>query len=109
MQSKFINTEDAGSNSSKAAYRARMYHLANESTYTQQQLIRAERVKLAMEHLYKAEKFYITCRKTGISVKVHNPSGVHDKKALKQLHVDYKAEGIAVRPTVQGVNYFIPR
>jgi hypothetical protein len=109
MQSKFLNTEDAGFNSSKAAYRARMYHLENESTFSQKQLVRAERIKLAMEMVYSAKKCYVTCRKTGISVKVDGIKGVLNKTALKQLNKDYTAEGIAIRPTAQGVNYFIPR
>ena len=109
MQSKFINTEDAGYNSGKAAYRARMYHLEHESTYTQQQLTRAERMKIVLKDLYSAKNVFVTCRKTGINVKVDSPAGVRDKKALKQLHVDYAAEGIAIRPSVNGVNYWIAR
>jgi hypothetical protein len=109
MQSKFLNTEDSGINASKVAYRARMYHLGNQSTFTQKQLVRAERIKLAMEMVYAAKDFYVTCRKTGICVKVDGIEKVLNKTALKQLNNDYTAEGIAIRPTAQGVNYFIPR
>lgn len=109
MQSKFLNTEDSGFNASKVAYRARMYHLGHQSTFTQKQLVRAERIKIAMEMVYKAKNFFVTCRKTGICVKVDGIAGIVNKSALTQLNKDYTAEGIAIRPTPQGVNYFIPR
>lgn len=85
---------------------ARMRSVVNSSLFSDSQKIKAERVKLALELVYNADKFYIEFRKKFISIKVNKPI-VKDKKGLQLLDMCYKNEGLEKCITSQGVTYRI--
>jgi allophanate hydrolase subunit 1 len=85
---------------------ARMNSAVNSTHYSDAQKIKAERVKLALEMVYSAEKVYIEYRKKFISVKVHKAQ-VRDPKGLALLDMCYKNEGLVKVNTAQGVTYRI--
>ena len=85
---------------------ARMRSAVNSTTFSDAQKLRAERVKLALEMAYSAEKVYIEFRKKFISVKVHKAQ-VRDRKMLAILDADYASEGLEKVKTAQGVTYRI--
>jgi hypothetical protein len=85
---------------------ARMRSAVNSSLFSDSQKLRAERVKLALELVYNADKFYIEFRKKFIIVKVEKPR-VKDRKTLALLEQDYESEGIDKVLTKQGFIYRI--
>ena len=85
---------------------ARMRSAVNSTTFSDAQKLKAERVKLALEMVYSAEKVFIEYRKKFISVKVHKAQ-VRDRKALILLETHYSNEGLEKVKTAQGVTYRI--
>lgn len=85
---------------------ARMRSAVNSTTFSDAQKLKAERVKLALEMVYSAEKVFIEYRKKFISVKVHKAQ-VRDRKGLILLEMCYKNEGLEKVKTAQGVTYRI--
>jgi hypothetical protein len=85
---------------------ARMRSAVNSTTFSDAQKLKAERVKLALEMVYSAEKVYIEFRKKFISVKVHKAQ-VFDRKGLALLDMCYQNEGLEKVKTAQGVTYRI--
>lgn len=92
-----------------AAKDRQMRNSVNKTLYTLQQRIRAERMRYALELVYKGRFFdepsYGT---TGISVKIEGPQ-VRDRKMLSVLEDDYSKEGIIKKVTKQGIVYRIPK
>ena len=85
---------------------ARMRSAVNSTTFSDAQKLKAERVKLALEMVYSAEKVFIEFRKKFISVKVHKAQ-VRDRKGLALLEMCYQIEGLEKVKTSQGVTYRI--
>lgn len=85
---------------------ARMRSAVNSTTFSDAQKLKAERVKLALEMVYSAEKVFIEYRKKFISVKVHKAE-VRDRKGLVLLEMCYQQEGLEKVKTAQGVTYRI--
>lgn len=83
----------AGKHAWFAAKDASMNHAINASRFTQEQHVRAERVKLALELVYSCEKVLVHNNKTFIRVKVINGT-VRDRKNLRLLESDWAKEGI---------------
>jgi len=83
---------------------ARMRSVVNSSHFTDTQKLKAERIKLALELVYNADKFYIEFRKKFISIKVNQPR-VKDRKGLDLLEQCYKNEGLEKCITSQGITY----
>lgn len=87
---------------------ARMRSAVNSTTFSDAQKLKAERVKLALELVYSAEKVFIEYRKKFISVKV-NKAVVRDRKGLVLLEMCYQNEGLEKIKTSQGVTYRIAK
>jgi len=87
-----------------AARDASMNHAINASRFTQAQLIKAERVKLALELVYSCEEVKITNCKTWIRVKVIKGT-IRDRKNLRLLESDWNNEGFVKVFTDQGIIY----
>lgn len=85
---------------------ARMRSAVNSTTFSDAQKLKAERVKLALELVYSAEKVFIEYRKKFISVKVHKAQ-VRDRKGLAMLEMCYANEGLEKVRTAQGITYRI--
>jgi hypothetical protein len=85
---------------------ARMRSAVNSTTFSDAQKLKAERVKLALELVYSAEKVFIEYRKKFISVKVHKAQ-VRDRKGLAMLEMCYANEGLEKVKTAQGITYRI--
>jgi hypothetical protein len=83
---------------------ARLRSAVNSTTFSEVQKIKAERVKLALELVYRTEKVYIEYRKKFISVKMIKPI-VADRKGLALLDMCYKNEGLEKCITSQGITY----
>jgi hypothetical protein len=82
---------------------ARMRSLANASLYTDAQKLKAERIKLALELVYKTKGAYINYRKKFIVIKLDDATVV-DKKGLKFLEDGWDDTVVKV-PTPQGIIY----
>jgi len=108
MLIKETEHKSAGNYAWVAARDARMNSAINASLYTDQQKLKAERAKLALELCYYAKEVHIEFRKTFISVKVDGAQ-VKDKKGLKLLEMCYANEGYEKCITKQGVTYRIYR
>ena len=103
MKATVIDTVEAP-NKWWAAHDARMKNIANASKYSEKDKIRAERMKVVLEMVYKAKAVYISYGKTGISIKVDH-AVVLDRKNLRLLEKDWTAEGVTKRQSEQGVIY----
>lgn len=87
-----------------AAKEARQKSLCNASKFTNEQHIRAERVKLALELVYSCEEVSVTNCEKWIRVKVHKAKVV-DPKTLALLENDWAIKGITKMITNQGIIY----
>ena len=108
MQTKELETKNAGFYAFAAAQNARMRAAAMWSHYTQSQRIQAERIKLGLELCYSAKGFYINPRNKFITIKIDNPT-VRDRKNLAILEADYAKQGITKIATAQGISYRIAK
>ena len=104
MQETETNHKSAGQYAWFAERDARLRSAVNSSLFSEKQKLRAEQVKLGLEMVYNAEKFYIEFRKKFISVKVHKPV-VKDRKGLALLEMCYANEGFELCKTTQGFTY----
>lgn len=105
MQSKELETKDAGFYARAAAINARLQHAVNATNFTDSQKAKAERMKYALEMVVSAREIYVTCRKKFISVKVDRPGFVRDRKLLALLEGDWAQEGIQKVESAQGFSY----
>lgn len=83
---------------------ARLRSAVNSTHFSDAQKLKAERVKLALELVYSADKIYIEFRKKFISIKVSKPT-VRNRKELVLLDTCYKNEGLEKCITTQGITY----
>ncbi len=91
-----------------AARDARMRNEAMKSTYTDRERLRAERMRLGLECVYRATEVHINYRKGFIAVKLSNAI-VRDRASVADLEAAYAREGIEKRVSAQGIIYRIPR
>ena len=108
MQEKELQTSSAGFYKFAAMRDARMKSYAASTSYTEQEKIKAERMKLALELVYGGKAFYVTFRKKFIVVKVDG-AYVKDKRSLALLEQDYERQGVAKTVTAQGIAYRIAK
>ena len=107
MLTSTLDTKEA-SNAFFAARDARMRNYAMSSTYTERERLKAERVKLALECVYRVTEVHINYRQKFIAVKLTNAI-VRDRASVADLEAFYAQEGIVKRETAQGTIYRIPR
>jgi hypothetical protein len=107
MLASTLDTKEA-SNAFFAARDARMRNYAMSSTYTDKERLKAERVKLALECVYRVTEVHINYRQKFIAVKLCNAI-VRDRASVADLEAFYAQEGIVKRTTAQGTIYRIPR
>jgi hypothetical protein len=107
MLASTLDTKEA-SNAFFAARDARMRNYAMSSTYTDKERLKAERVKLALECVYRVTEVHINYRQKFIAVKLCNAI-VRDRASVADLEQFYAQEGIVKRTTAQGTIYRIPR
>ena len=108
MKAQELETKSAGYYAYAAARDASMRAVAMWSHYTDQERVRAERMKLGLEMVYHAKGIHINPRGKFIAVKVDQPQ-VRDRKNLALLENDYDAVGITKVVTEQGITYRIPK
>ena len=108
MKERELETKAAGYYAYAAARDASMRAVAMWSHYTDQERVRAERMKIGLEMVYNAKGIYINPRGKFIAVKVDKPQ-VRDRKMLALLEKDYELLGITKVLTEQGVTYRIPK
>jgi len=87
---------------------ARIRNETEKSHYTEQEIIRAERMKYGLELVYACKEIHINYRKKFIAVKVESDR-VIDRKNLSLLEEDYATEGVEKLITAQGIIYRIPK
>jgi hypothetical protein len=107
MLASTLDTKEA-SNAFFAARDARMRNYAMSSTYTAAERLKAERVKLALECVYRVTEVHINYRQKFIAVKLCNAI-VRDRASVADLEQFYAQEGIVKRTSAQGTIYRIPR
>jgi hypothetical protein len=87
----------------------RMRNHANKTLYTQAQLIRLERIKLALEMVLRGTVYEPSFGKKSASVKVQDGALIADRKMLTLLEADWAKEGIFKKVSAQGFQYHMPR
>lgn len=87
----------------------RMRNHANKTLYTQAQLIRLERIKLALEMVLRGTVYEPSFGKKSASVKVQDGALIADRKTLSLLEADWAKEGIFKKVSAQGFQYHMPR
>lgn len=87
----------------------RMRNHANKTLYTQTQLIRLERIKLALEMVVRGTVYEPSFGKKSASVKVQDGALIADRKMLRLLEADWEKEGIFKKVSAQGFQYHMPR
>jgi hypothetical protein len=108
MKAQELETKSAGYYAYAAARDASMRAVAMWSHYTNQERVRAERMKLGLEMVYHAKAIYINPRGKFIAIKVDQPQ-VRDRKNLALLEKDYELLSITKVLTEQGITYRIPK
>jgi hypothetical protein len=108
MQTHTSETKDAGFYAYAAMRDARMRNEAMKSTYTEAQCLRAERMRMGLDCVYRSKEVHINYRKKFIAVKLSNAI-VRDRTAVADLERVYALEGISKEITPQAVIYRIPR
>ena len=87
----------------------RMRNHANKTLYTQAQLVRLERIKLALEMIVRGTVYEPSFGKKSASVKVQDGALIADRKMLTLLEADWAKEGIFKKVSAQGFQYHMPR
>jgi len=108
MQTKFINTEDAGAHKLAAYLNARMRSTVAATNYSQAQKIKIERMKQALELCYNAREVYVTFRKKFATIKLDSALPVR-KQDIRELEADWATAGVTKAVSLQGVIYRVPR
>jgi hypothetical protein len=86
-----------------------MRNHVNKTLYTQAQLIRLERIKLALELCIRGTVYDVSFGKRSASVKVQNGAFIADNKMLALLEQDWEKEGIYKKVSAQGFQYHLAR
>ena len=105
MKAQNLNTEEA-SVKWWAARDAHMKSLANATHYSDDDKVRAERMKYLLEAAYDADNIYIAYGKKGISIKV-NKAQVKNATMLNEIEQFWEDEGVTKKVSAQGVIYRI--
>jgi hypothetical protein len=108
MQERELDTPNAGFYAYAAARDAAQRSYAASTHYTEQQKVRAERMKLAIELMYSARAVHLNYRDRFIAIKLDRPT-VRDRRNLAQMETEWAAAGVVKRTTAQGIIYRIPK
>jgi hypothetical protein len=108
MQTHTSETKDAGFFAYAAMRDARMRNEAMKSTYSDSERVRAERMRVGLECVYRSKEIHINYRKKFIAVKLSNAI-VRDRASVTDLERFYALEGISKEITPQAIIYRIPR
>ena len=108
MQERELDTPSAGFYAYAAARDAAQRSYAASTHYTEQQKVRAERMKLAIELMYSARSVHLNYRDRFIAIKLDRPT-VRDRRNLAVIEADWAATGVVKRTTAQGIIYRIPK
>jgi hypothetical protein len=108
MQERELETKSAGYYAYAAARDAAQRSYIASTHYTEQQKVRAERMKLALELVYSAKAVHINYRERFIAIKLDQPT-VRDRSNLAAMEADWAAAGVVKRATAQGIIYRIPK
>ena len=108
MKTHESETRDAGFYAYAAMRDARMRNEAMKSTYTAAQCLRAERMRMGLDCVYRTKEVHINYRQKFIAVKLSNAI-VRDSASVADLEAFYALEGISKEITPQAIIYRIPR
>jgi hypothetical protein len=108
MQTHTSETKDAGFYKFAAMRDARMRNEAMKSTYTDKERVRAERMRMGLECVYRSKEVHINYRKKFIAIKLSNAIMLN-RASVADLERDYALEGISKEITPQAIIYRIPR
>ena len=107
MQTQTLHTDEA-SNKFAALMNARVRSYAASTSYTEQEKIAAERMRLVLDIVYRAREVYVTYRKKFITIKLERAL-VADRVSLSELEAEWAQKGITKAVSPQGVIYRIPK
>lgn len=102
MHTNTLHTEEA-KNKAWAVMDRRQRNLANSTHYTEQQRVRAERMRMALTLCYAGTVYEPSYGTTGVSVKV--TGHIMDPQVLEQLESVWSSSGVIKRQTAQGTLY----
>lgn len=102
------DTKPAGFYAFAAMRDARMRNEAMKSHYTAAEQLRAERMRVGLECVYRATQVHINYRKKFIAVKLTNAIA-RDRASVADLEAVYALQGICKEITPQAIIYRIPR
>jgi hypothetical protein len=108
MLEKNLETKSAGFYAYAAARDARMKSYAASTFYSEKEKIAAERVRLALELVYKSSEVFVTYRKKFVSIKLNKPF-VRNRTDLVSLEQEFEKRGYIKATTEQGITYRIPK
>jgi len=108
MQTHTSETKDAGFFAYAAMRDARMRNEAMKSTYSDAQRVRAERMRVGLDCVYRSKEVHINYRKKFIAVKLSNAIAIN-RTVVADLERVYALEGISKEITAQAIIYRIPR
>lgn len=101
MQEEKINTQSAGFYAWAASRDAAIKSYVASTNYSDEQKLRAERIKVGLELVYNNRAVRINYRAKWITLKVEGAS-VRDRRWLALLEADYVAQGITKRVNLEG-------
>ena len=107
MKTQTLDTLEA-SNKYAAYMNARVRSYAASTSYSDQEKIAAERMKVVLSIVYMFKDIYVTYRKKFITVKLEQ-ARVSDRVSLSELEAEWTAKGISKAVTPQGIIYRIPK
>jgi hypothetical protein len=108
MKTHTSETKEAGFYAYAAMRDARMRNEAMKSHYSAAERLRAERMRLGLECVYRVTEVHINYRQKFIAVKLTNAL-VRDRASVADLEAVYALEGISKEITPQAIIYRIPR
>ena len=87
-----------------AASDARMRSIVNSTHYSDEDKLRAERMKASLGFMFQAKAIYIAYGKKGVSIKVDKPI-VKNLEGLASLEAIWDEQGVSKRVSAQGITY----
>ena len=108
MKTHESDTKAAGFYAYAAMRDARMRNEAGKSTYSAAQCLRAERMRMGLDCVYRVTEVHINYRQKFIAVKLTNAIA-RDRASVADLEREYALEGISKEITPQAIIYRIPR
>lgn len=88
-----------------AAKDRNMKNIANKSKFTDMEQLRAVRMQMFLQQVYRGTVYEPSYGIKGISVKVQKGALLADRKNLRIVEADWEKQGVVKKITAQGTTY----